>query len=80
MKNNSRSETQNVIRLTKPTFVFQAIELEPTEITYYTNLAAVHFEQKDYAKCVEICEKAIDVGRENRADFKLIAKALARKG
>jgi len=58
----------------------QAIELEPTEITYYTNLAAVHFEQKDYAKCVEICEKAIDVGRENRADFKLIAKALARKG
>jgi len=58
----------------------QAIELEPTEITYYTNLAAVHFEQKDFAKCVEICEKAIDVGRENRADFKLIAKALARKG
>jgi len=58
----------------------KAIELEPTEITYYTNLAAVHFETKDYAKAVAICEKAIDIGRENRADFKLIAKALARKG
>jgi len=58
----------------------QAIELEPTEITYYTNLAAVHFETKDYEKCIQICDKAIDVGRENRADFKLIAKALARKG
>jgi len=58
----------------------QAIELEPTEITYYTNLAAVHFETKDYEKCIQVCDKAIDVGRENRADFKLIAKALARKG
>ena len=58
----------------------KAIELDPTEITFYTNLAAVHFELKDYAKCVEICDKAIDIGRENRADFKLIAKAMGRKG
>lgn len=58
----------------------QAIELDSAEITYYTNLAAVYFEKKDYSKCVEICDKAVDTGRENRADFKLIAKALARKG
>lgn len=58
----------------------KAIELDPAEITYYTNLAAVYFEKKDYTKCVEICDKAVDVGRENRADFKLIAKAMARKG
>lgn len=58
----------------------QAIELEPTEITYYTNLAAVHFEAKDYDKAVQVCDKAVDIGRENRADFKLIAKALARRG
>jgi len=58
----------------------QAIQLDSAEITYHTNLAAVYFEKKDYPKCVEICDKAIDVGRENRADFKLIAKAFARKG
>ena len=58
----------------------QAIELDSGEITYFTNLAAVYFEKKDYSKCVETCDKAIDIGRENRADFKLIAKALARKG
>ena len=58
----------------------QAIELDPTEITFYSNLAAVHFEKKEYEECVKVCEKAIEVGRENRADFKLIAKAWNRAG
>lgn len=60
--------------------ITQAIELDPNEITFYSNLAAVHFEKKDYEECVKVCEKAIDVGRENRADFKLIAKAWNRAG
>jgi len=58
----------------------KAIELDPSEITFYSNLAAVHFEKKEYDECVKVCEKAIDVGRENRADFKLIAKAWNRAG
>jgi len=57
-----------------------AIEIEPNEITFYLNMAAVHFEMKNYTDCISTCNKAIDVGRENRADFKLIAKALARMG
>ncbi|KAK6636150.1 hypothetical protein RUM43_009802 [Polyplax serrata] len=59
---------------------FKAIELDPTEITYYNNVAAVYFEQKDYEKCIKQCEKGIEIGRENRADFKLIAKAFMRIG
>ncbi|KAK9879866.1 hypothetical protein WA026_008370 [Henosepilachna vigintioctopunctata] len=58
----------------------KAIEYDPTDITYYNNLAAVFFEQKEYEKCIKECEKAIEIGRENRADFKLIAKSFTRIG
>jgi len=34
----------------------------------------VFFEQEKYEQCIETCEKAIEVGRENKADYKLIAK------
>lgn len=58
----------------------KAIQHDPTDITFYTNIAAVYFEQKEYEKCIKECEKAIEIGRENRADFKLIAKAFTRIG
>lgn len=56
----------------------KAIEHDPTDITFYNNIAAVHFEKQDFQKCIAECEQGIDIGRENRADFKLIAKALTR--
>ncbi len=46
----------------------------------YTRRAAVYFEQGEYDKCMEDCDKAVEHGREIRADFKMIAKAMARKG
>ncbi|XP_066151577.1 stress-induced-phosphoprotein 1 [Euwallacea fornicatus] len=58
----------------------KAIEHDSADITFYNNLAAVYFEQKDYDKCIQECEKGIEVGRENRADFKMIAKSLMRIG
>lgn len=58
----------------------KAIEFDPTDITFQNNIAAVYFERKEYEKCIEQCKKAVDLGRENRADFKLIAKALQRIG
>lgn len=58
----------------------KAIEHDPTDITFYSNIAAVYFEKKDYRQCIVECEKAIEIGRENRADYKLIAKAFTRAG
>jgi len=57
----------------------KAVELQPLDITFRTNRAAVYFEQKDYDNCIKECDEAIEIGRENRADFKVIAKALSRK-
>ena len=52
----------------------KAVELNPKEMTFLSNIAAVKFEQKKFAECVEYCAKAVDVGRENRADFKVSKK------
>ncbi|XP_042225071.1 stress-induced-phosphoprotein 1-like isoform X1 [Homarus americanus] len=58
----------------------KAIEIDPKEMTFLSNKAAVYFEMQDYKQCIATCEKAVEVGRENRADFKLIAKAFTRIG
>jgi stress-induced-phosphoprotein 1 len=35
---------------------------------------------QNYEACIECCEKAVEIGRDTRADFKLIGRALARIG
>lgn len=58
----------------------KAIELDPTNATFYNNKAAAFFEEGKYEDCIKTCEKGIEVGREHRADFATIAKAFARIG
>lgn len=57
----------------------EAINLDPTEITYYTNKAAAYYEAKEFQKCVEECDKAIAKSQEGYYDYVKLSKALARK-
>ncbi|KAJ2597201.1 Hsp90 cochaperone [Coemansia sp. RSA 1721] len=58
----------------------KAIELDATDITFWNNKAAVYFEMGKYDECIETAQQAVEVGRENRAEYKHIAKALGRIG
>jgi len=40
----------------------------------------VQFEKGSYDECIADCDKAVERGRELRADYKMVAKALTRKG
>ncbi|GAX84944.1 hypothetical protein CEUSTIGMA_g12365.t1 [Chlamydomonas eustigma] len=58
----------------------KAMELDSSDISFLTNRSAVYFETKQYDACIADCDEAIQRGRDIRADFKIIAKALTRKG
>jgi len=44
------------------------------------NISAVYFEMGEMDKCIETCKEVIEIGRQKRADFTIIAKAYARMG
>lgn len=58
----------------------KAWDLDATNIAVLTNKSAALYEKGDFKVCIEVCEKAIEVGREMFADFKLMARAYGRMG
>lgn len=48
-------------------------------MTYINNKAAVYFEMKDYDKCIEECDKAIEKSKGGYYDYAKLGKAMARK-
>merc|ERR1711939_1235198 len=52
----------------------------PENIVYLNNLAAAQYENGDLDAALETSEKAVEAGRDMRADYKLIAKAFGRMG
>jgi stress-induced-phosphoprotein 1 len=57
----------------------EAIELDPEELIYYTNLGAVFFEEKKFEDCIASCERAIEKAKGGPYDYSKLGKALARK-
>ncbi|CCH44638.1 Heat shock protein [Wickerhamomyces ciferrii] len=57
----------------------EAFEINP-DVTYLNNRAAAEFEKGDYESTIKTCEEAITKGREQRVDYKIIAKSFARIG
>jgi len=58
----------------------EAFKLDPTNMIYLSNVGACYYEMKQYEKCIEVCLRALEIGEENRADYKIKAKALRRIG
>lgn len=58
----------------------KAIELDDGDISFITNRAAVYLEMGKYEECIKDCDTAVERGRELRSDYKMIARALTRKG
>ncbi|GFP81793.1 hsp70-hsp90 organizing protein 3 [Phtheirospermum japonicum] len=58
----------------------KAIELDDEDISFVTNRAAVYLEMGKYEDCIKDCDQAVERGRELRSDFKMVARALTRKG
>ena len=51
----------------------------PGEILFYSNLAAVYIEQKEFDKAIEECDKGIEKTKEGGYDYVKLAKVYARK-
>ena len=53
----------------------EAIKLNPTEVSLHFHVARVKFEQKKYGECIEFCNKAVKVGKENKGNVKMVASS-----
>eukprot|EP00555_Chaetoceros_dichaeta_P003224 CAMPEP_0198250380 /NCGR_PEP_ID=MMETSP1447-20131203/1593_1 /TAXON_ID=420782 /ORGANISM="Chaetoceros dichaeta, Strain CCMP1751" /LENGTH=420 /DNA_ID=CAMNT_0043935205 /DNA_START=114 /DNA_END=1376 /DNA_ORIENTATION=- len=56
----------------------EAIALDPTNMTFLSNKAAVYLTSKQYDECITTCNEAVEVGKKNRAPFEDRSKALFR--
>jgi len=56
----------------------EAIALDPTNMTFVNNKAAVYFTAKKYDECIEACTEAVEVGKANMAPYEDRSKAYTR--
>jgi stress-induced-phosphoprotein 1 len=58
----------------------EAAALDPLDITFLNNQAAVALEKGDTDSCLRLSQRAVELGREQRAPFAAIGRALQRMG
>ncbi|OEH75048.1 hsc70 hsp90-organizing protein [Cyclospora cayetanensis] len=56
----------------------EAIALDPNELLYLNNKAAVYMELRDYDACIAECNKALERRYEVKADYEVVAKVYNR--
>eukprot|EP00595_Chromulina_sp_UTEXLB2642_P000360 CAMPEP_0196761234 /NCGR_PEP_ID=MMETSP1095-20130614/397_1 /TAXON_ID=96789 ORGANISM="Chromulina nebulosa, Strain UTEXLB2642" /NCGR_SAMPLE_ID=MMETSP1095 /ASSEMBLY_ACC=CAM_ASM_000446 /LENGTH=561 /DNA_ID=CAMNT_0042110499 /DNA_START=16 /DNA_END=1701 /DNA_ORIENTATION=- len=56
----------------------EAISIDKTNITFYSNKAAVYIEMGDTDKAIELCNEAIELGTHHRASYEDKAKVYQR--
>lgn len=56
----------------------EAIALDPTNMTFLSNKAAVYMTQKKYDECIKTCKEAVQLGKDNFAPYEERNKALTR--
>ncbi|KAJ3128332.1 hypothetical protein HK098_004741 [Nowakowskiella sp. JEL0407] len=57
-----------------------AYSLDDTNVAVLSNKAAVLYEMGRYKEAIEVCDQAVERGRELRVDYKLVGRALGRAG
>lgn len=57
-----------------------ALEIDPDDQIYRVNKAAVYIEQKEYQKCIDECNKGIEIAREKHNSYETIAKLFFKLG
>ena len=57
-------------------YYLRAKQLNPREITYLNNMAAVKLEQKKYHQCMDVCDEAVNIGKKDPNNLKKIEKVL----
>jgi len=58
----------------------EAIVLDPTNMTFLSNKAAVYFTSKKWDECIKACDEAVEIGKANLAPYVDRGKALSRCG
>jgi stress-induced-phosphoprotein 1 len=57
----------------------EAIALDPSNILFLSNKAAVYIEMNEPDRAIQLCQEAIDIGRSHRVSYEDIAKVYQRQ-